>query len=101
MNTGWDKPKHLLRNVQSPNVRARVLVVQNPCEAPFTAPDVQHLFIGQVAEELYEDLNVLNAGVDGRREMFFVFGRFVEPALYFGAKIGMECGADGRLCEAA
>ncbi len=47
MNAGGHTREHFLRDIQSREPNARILLQQNPGKSAFTAPNVQHLLIGK------------------------------------------------------
>jgi hypothetical protein len=88
----------LLRDVQTGQAGGSVLVEQDPSVAAFAAASVQQALIGEGSEEAEQNLNVLDAGVDGGGKVFFVAGGFVEAGPYLAAELlveyrGAACGA--------
>ena len=64
-------------------------------EAAFAAADIEHALAAQVAEVVADQLDVVDAGIDGGGEMLLVGGGLVEGGLDAGAQLGGELRARG------
>ena len=95
INAGGYTREHCLRNVEPINGAARILIPQHPREPALAAPDVQHLFIGQVAEILYDHADMLYARIDGRREVLFIPGSLIETLANLAPKLRAESRRSG------
>ncbi len=67
-----DESQHLFRDIETPQLRCRLLFVEDAREAPLAAADVQHAPPAQFAQVLADQLYVIDARIDGRREVLFV-----------------------------
>jgi hypothetical protein len=80
VNTCWNMAQHCLGQIEGDDRRFRIALLENPREAAFAATHVQDALAVQIAEVFDQELNVVDAGIDGGGIMFLVSRRFVEEA---------------------
>src|ERR1051326_7775302 len=64
--------QHLFRDVQAPDFRAGVLLLEDARKAALAAAYVEGALARQVAEVLEQQLDVIDTRIDGGRKMLFV-----------------------------
>ena len=81
VNTRGNEPQHLLGDVESPDLRAGLLLLEDPREAAFSAAHIQYALPPQIAQVIADQLYVVDARIDGRGKVLLVARRFVERGL--------------------
>ena len=72
------------------NSAARFLLLEDAREAALAAAYVQHAPAAQIAQVFADQLDVIDARIDGGGKMLLVARGFVERGLYAGAQLGGE-----------
>ncbi len=73
-----NKMEHRRRQIEGRESRLRKAFLQNARESAFAAAGVERAAAVQIAEELDQQLNMIDPRVDGRGKILLVLGRFVE-----------------------
>jgi len=73
-----DVAQHLLADVQAPQFGLRLLLLEDARETALAAAHVQHAPAGKIAEMLLDQLDVIDAGIDGGGEMLLVVRGLLE-----------------------
>src|ERR1035437_7036916 len=90
VNPGGDIAQHFLGDVQAPQFGARFLFLEDARETALAAAHVQHPPAGQIAQMIVDQLDVIDARIDGRRKVLLVARGFVERGLDAGAQLRGE-----------
>ncbi len=93
VNAGRDMAEHFRRDVQAPDFGFGFLLVEDAGEAAFAAADVEDAAAAEISQVVADELDVIDAWVDGGREMLLVRGGGIEGRLDAGAELGGEVGA--------
>ena len=81
--------QHLLGDIQPPKFGLRLLLVEDAREAAFAAAHIEHALAAQFAQMLADQFDMINARVDGGREMLFIARGFVEGGLNARAQLAV------------
>ena len=90
MDAFGDEAEHSFRDVEAPEFGLRLLLVEDAGEAALAATYVEDALAGERAEVLADELDVVNARVDGGGEMLLIGGGPVEGRLNARAQLGSE-----------
>src|SRR5215831_11569937 len=90
MDAFGHEAQHLFGNVEAPVFGLGSLLAEDAQEAALAAADIEHALAAQISQVLADQLDVVNAGIDGGWKMLFVARRLVERRLNAGAQLGGE-----------
>src|ERR1022692_4956640 len=83
-------PRYLRGDIEAPEFRARLLFLEHAREATLAAAHVQHAAAGEIAQMIADQLDVIDARIDGGGKMLLVARGFVERGLNAGAQLRGE-----------
>ncbi len=89
---GGDELEHRLGEVQAPDFGGGVALGEDAGEAALAAADVEDAAARQVAEEFEDELDVVDAGIDGGGEVLLVARGFLEGSADAAAQIRRQLG---------